>query len=496
VVLSSTGSQVAFIQTPGSGNAQLVVLSWKATPAGRNLTSGTTNITSGSTTFTTTSGLTSMDVGAGISGTGIPVGDTIATVTSATAGTLTTKASSNGTSAEALAITADAGGPDTLSTSSSYPCAAPCMFTVSFVSGSDSISSPFYDYTSDTLFVGDASGGLHKFHPVFNGLPAEVKTSSAVWAAPSTAALSSPVYNGTDVFVGDASGYLYSVNASSAAVIKSYEVAVSPGIVDGPLVDSSAGQIYAFVSADMNGSTGVASGCGSEHSGVPSTLTCDGVINLPTGFTASTEFTESITGIGTTNTLYDGAFDNLYWVSGTGNLYVNSSTGSNYPKLMEIPLTTTGFSTKACQSGTTNPPNASAVQCAVNADNPMTSAAATGGPVTEICNNGAVACTSSSTDYIFTSVSGSSGTAVTGCAAGNACVYSWVTTTALAGPTTAPGAGAIEAGGTSGIIVDNTSTAGGASQVYFSTLGTTGNCTTSGTVTTGGCAVQASQNGL
>jgi hypothetical protein len=47
---------------------------------------------------------------------------------------------------------------------------------------------------------------------------------------------------------------------------------------------------------------------------------------------------------------------------------------------------------------------------------------------------------------------------------------------------------AAEVGGTSGIIIDNTSTSTGASQVYFSTLGT-GTCG-------GGCGVQASQAGL
>jgi hypothetical protein len=52
------------------------------------------------------------------------------------------------------------------------------------------------------------------------------------------------------------------------------------------------------------------------------------------------------------------------------------------------------------------------------------------------------------------------------------------------------------AGGTSGIVIDNTvgsGTLAGASQIYFSTLGNQ-NCTTSGT--NGGCAVQASQSGL
>ncbi len=492
-VLSSNGAQLAFIQTPSSGNAQLVLLTWKATPTGRNVTGSVTNT---SANFTFSSGtLTTMDVGAGISGTGIPSGDTIATVTSATAGTLQTAATATH-AGETLAITADAGGPDTLSAiaNGSYSgCMAPCMTTLSFSgsSRSDNISSPFYDYGTDTLYVGDASGGLHKFHPVFNGTPAEVGTP---WTSPSTTALSSPVYDAMsgNAFVGDASGYLYSIN-SSGTVTKSFEVAVSPGIIDGPLVDSSAGQVYVSVSADMNGSNTGNSACNGLGKG---SLACDGVINLPTTFTSSTEYTESVTGVGTTNTLYAGDFDNLYWTTGTGNMYVNSSTGLNLPKLMEVPVTTSGFSTHACQSGTNPPPNASAVQCAINIDNPITSAAAAGGPVTEICNNGASACTSSSTDYIFTSVTANGSLTASGtnkCT--DACVYSWTTTTTL-GVGTAPTDGLAAVGGTSAIIIDNTSTAGGASQIYFSTLGTSGPCATSGTLTKGGCAVQASQSSL
>jgi hypothetical protein len=56
-----------------------------------------------------------------------------------------------------------------------------------------------------------------------------------------------------------------------------------------------------------------------------------------------------------------------------------------------------------------------------------------------------------------------------------------------------PVAALFESGGTSGIIIDNTVNSLGASQVYFSTLQDIG-CFTSGG--TGGCAVQASQQGL
>jgi hypothetical protein len=53
------------------------------------------------------------------------------------------------------------------------------------------------------------------------------------------------------------------------------------------------------------------------------------------------------------------------------------------------------------------------------------------------------------------------------------------------------------AGGTSGIVVDNSSATGGASQVYFTPL-LDQTCTGAGGVGTGpgGCAIQASQSGL
>lgn len=76
-------------------------------------------------------------------------------------------------------------------------CTAPCMTTIAFADGdSDTTSSPFYDYTSgsDTLYVGDASGKLHKFHPVFSGVPAEVTTGGFPFTM-ATAPLSSPVYD-------------------------------------------------------------------------------------------------------------------------------------------------------------------------------------------------------------------------------------------------------------------------------------------------------------
>jgi hypothetical protein len=479
-ILSYQGTQVAFIQTPASGNAQLVILKWANMPTGRNVTSGTTNITSGSKNFTATAGLTSMDVGAGISGTGIPAGDTIATITSATVGTLTNTATGNGTSGETLSITADAGGPDTLSSNGSYPnCTAPCMVTLSFSGSSrtDTTSSPYYDFGTDTLWVGDASGGLHKFHPVFAGTPAEV---GSPWSSPSSVAISSPVYDSanTTVYVGDADGYVYSVDSSGTAT-KSVQVAQSPGIVDAPLLDITGGYLWVTVSKDTNATGGTNSACDTGDA-------CAGVIELATNFTGSTEFSEDVLGAISPYTIWDGAFDNLYLSSGTGtgNIYVATTNGSSDPKLMAIPMTGYAFTAgNGCLGGYSKPTNMSAEECAYNILNGFSSSAGAPEPVTEIYSN--------SIDYIFTSEPGTGTT--TGCALTTGCVYSWTVTTALTG-TTAATAGSGELGGTSGIIVDNTLTGTtGAAQIYFSILTTTGTCATSGTFSTGGCAIQAAQ---
>ncbi len=128
------------------------------------------------------------------------------------------------------------------------------------------------------------------------------RISLAPWASAGTTALTSPVYDSgtTNVFVGNASGYLYSVNSSGIAT-PSFQVAAG-AIVDGPLVDSSNGQLWAFVSDDTNGSVSGTTACASTA--------CSGVVQLPTNFGTNTKFTESVIGVSNTNKLYIGAFDN------------------------------------------------------------------------------------------------------------------------------------------------------------------------------------------
>jgi hypothetical protein len=117
------------------------------------------------------------DNGAQISGTGIPTGDTIAKVLSSSTALLAMAPSTE--TPETLAISADVNGPDSLTpvANGSYPaCVAPCMTSLALNGNNDTFSAPFYDYKNDALYVGDDSGYLHKFTPVFNGTPAEVVT--------------------------------------------------------------------------------------------------------------------------------------------------------------------------------------------------------------------------------------------------------------------------------------------------------------------------------
>jgi hypothetical protein len=60
-------------------------------------------------------------------------------------------------------------------TASAYrACSAPCMTSLALSGGAnDSGSAPFYNYGSDTLYIGDDSGKLHKLTGIFQGTPAE-----------------------------------------------------------------------------------------------------------------------------------------------------------------------------------------------------------------------------------------------------------------------------------------------------------------------------------
>lgn len=376
----------------------------------------------------------------------------------------------------AASTSESASSPMTLTSTSSYRnCSAPCMTSIAFSGGAnDSGSSPFYDYTpgSDTLYIGDDSGMLHKFTGIFSGTPTEV--TSGQWpVSVSTQPLGGPVFDNVsgNIFVGDylpvsssstcemsGCGFLYSVTASGAIAGKSSLLDYQFGVVDSPLVDSSAQTVYAFVGADGSRA------CSSSQQ-------CAGVFQFPTSFTSGGG-TEATVGPGF-DFLMSGSFDNKYFTSSsgvpTGHLYAVGNTGLANNTLYQIAINSNVLST-------------SAVVGPELANNFANSYISPGLPITEIANGGH--------DYLFVSVLYFG--LFTNCDdnRGNGCVLVFDVASGTINASTTPVTATAEAGGTSGIVIDNTSSFSGASNIYFTTLGNQA-CPTPGT--TGGCAIQLSQ---
>jgi len=466
VVLSGDGSQISFVQAL-SGVSNLSLLKWAPSaslvqiPTVRTFTGG---VTSGSTALTGT-GFTSADVGAIVTGTAIPTNTYIVSFSSGTTATMSVNATATHSSDM---ITVD----DHLTTAAGYrSCTAPCManLTLNGSHPTDTRSETFYDYTNDIIYVGDDSGVLHKFTNVFvSGTPTE--------ATPVTVhsgfELSSPVFDSFTnlVFVGDSDGELSSVNASGTVVTTS-RLSHGLGIVDAPIVDTSAQVVYVFA-PDDEASSGCTTG---SH--------CTSLYQLPTTFSggAGSSGTTAHLGIGSGSVpVYAGTPDNAYFNTdiGTGS-HPSTPRGSIYgcgntggaPVLYQVSIDTGALGT-------------------VHTGPTLTSASGTCSPITEID-------TSTSTDLIFLSVTASGNVGIT--AGGNtctgACAYSFNVTSFTPGSpitTSATAAnGLTAAGGTSGIIIDNIATTpSGTSQIYFSTLSDDSSCGE------GGCAEQAAQSTL
>lgn len=247
---------------------------------------------------------------------------------------------------------ATVGAPTTLTNNAScFSSAAPCMhsITMSGSSPTDTNSSPFYDYASDTLWVGDDAGALHKFHPVFNGEVAEV--GSPFKSGVGTGALTSPIYDGVSgfVFVGinTAKNTQRLAKVDSSANVTTTAILQTHGgsllLPSAPVVDSSAGTVYIYV----------------NHGDSPvGTDAHNPVLNqFPTSFASgATASTTALLGGGSSNpdtlVVYPGTFDNTYYTSASGaspagTLYacgIDSGAGK-LPALWRTPVTSGGLGT-------------------------------------------------------------------------------------------------------------------------------------------------------
>jgi len=351
--------------------------------------------------------------------------------------------------------TAGAGG----NTNWSACTSGSCMISVAFQTqlNPDTNSSPWYDYSSDTIYVGDNNGYLHKFTGVFLGASGEVTTTFPV-AVETGQSLTGPVLDNTHslVFVGSSDGILESVGSSSGTVVRSGAIGIAAiDIADSPTVDPSAGTVYAYVSAHSGGGPSV----------------YQFTYSFASGNTGNAHITASGMGTaGTTVPLYAGDFDNAYYSSAnpatpTGHMWVCGNTGGT-PTLYALTITTNTLTTTPTTGPTLS--NASATSCS---------------PVTEFYNG--------TSDYIFVSPQTQSGTAAESCTANEGCVISFTVSGTTA---THSGSGAFPGGGSAIVVDTQNTTVSGTLQIYFGILGSQG-CGGSGGVGTGtgGCAIQASQ---
>jgi hypothetical protein len=326
------------------------------------------------------------------------------------------------------------------------------LATVALTIGADSNSPPFVDYYADVAYVGTNNGRLFKITGVFNGTPTLAGAPWPLIAGATT--LSGPVidFSTGNIFVGSANGNLYGFTPAGAALAGS-PLAVGSGratggIVNAPILDVVNGLV--FVATGENAAQTAAVVAQTSTSG------------FGTVHNAS---------IGTNNVapVHGGTFNDAYFSVGTNMTGTTSewffyacginTGGPTSPVLYRI-----GFNSTPRQMNTT----ADATTVSLSAVNGEVCS-----PLTEFKNG---------VDRLFLGLLTSAQVE-----------YFDISTTTTP---TLGGTGAVapvpEAGGTSGIIVDNVSAIAQASSIYFTTEANSANCPPGAHR----CAVKLTQGGL
>jgi hypothetical protein len=373
-------------------------------------------------------------------------------------------------------------------TTCTNPTTPGCMTTLTIENtATNSNSSPWVDYNTDSAYVGADNGVLYKISPVFGGgAPALVSTGGwpvTVSTQPNKV-LTAPVVDHVAgrIFIGDGYGYLYGVNlinpGTSMAQVTVGWVGngAGTGVVDPPIAvtdpaNSAIDQVFVFT------------GC--------STVTGIGgaVSQIPANFTSATTLTTANTvdlgsghgnGDCTTDNARSGAFDNAFWVNGStsGHLiacgFVSGTAGAplipSNPKMYFFPfatnvITSTGSSTFVVD-------NTVGDECS---------------PLTEFYDG--------TTDRLFFGVGGTT----------DGFLESSTITTSLTTPncTGLPTSSCVKSPsaleGTSGIVIDNQVSNGG-TNLYFSTMApgsvNSQKCNVSGGTANPYCAVRLTQSAL
>jgi hypothetical protein len=370
------------------------------------------------------------------------------------------------------------------------PTTAGCMTTLAVENtATNSNSSPWVDYSADTAYVGADNGLMYKISPVFGG-GAPALVSNADWpvtvSTQTSKVLTAPVedWNSGRIFIGDGQGYLYAVSMNSPAKTYAAQIAVGwvenggagTGIVDPPIVvtdsaNPTTDQVFAFTGcSEVIGIGGAVSQIAANFA-TGNTLTTSNTVDLGSG---------SGDGDCTGGNVHQGMFDNAFWVNGTtsGHMiacgFVNGSASQplipSNPQMYFFPfanhlITSTGSSTFVVDTTVGD-------ACS---------------PVTEFYNG--------TTDRIFFGVGGTT----TGHLESSTVASSMTTPSCTGSPTTSCVTAPNALGATSGIVVDNKMSNGGAN-IYLTTLAVGSvngqKCNVTGGVANPHCAIKLTQSGL
>src|SRR5579864_3627250 len=322
----------------------------------------------------------------------------------------------------------------------------------------------FVDYGSDTGYVGDDNGKLHKFTGVFNGNPAEAGAPWPITVSAGTI-LTGPTADAVtnNIFVGSSDGHLYYVRdgnssagtcaSGSPPCLGSTNVLVTTtggtgaALLDPPIVDSSTQRVFEEVGFDNSTNCTDASG----GSGKP--IGCSALVQADTALTAGSVVRVNMGSSNTPNNAHDGAFDNLYFTSlATGHMYFAGYQAGTNDHKTTLTLYRVGFNA----SGVMNPAHDGIcpVDCLALDAGSSSDVGAEASPLTEFFN------TNTLKDWLFMGIGPGATTGV---------VENFDITTTF--PAAAAPTPASESGGTSAIIIDHDSPSAQASSIYFGPLG-------------------------
>lgn len=281
-------------------------------------------------------------------------------------------------------------------------------------------SSPWIDYGSDTVYLGADGGQLYKITGVFKGTPTLAGTPWPVMVSKNLR-LTAPVLdlNRGVLMVGSANGTLYQVNVTTGALATLVvgSGGTSPGIVAAPIVDVTNGTTFVVSANDGTSAVLVEADT--------SSVTMLAKARLGRGSAG-----------GTALNLYEPAFTNNYFTNPANGNVLLCGTGAADTTPWQYSFGFTGRTMKTTPAGSLQLLTSTAARC-------------TGW--TEFYNPNV----SGGTDFFFFGLT--QDCTATGAAGGCVVAHTGANTYTKA----------TVDGGPSGIVIDNYSTAGQASSIYF-----------------------------